>query len=258
MEMEKPKKRGRPAQLLQMAELHVFVEFLLEKNPRTELQNQVIRALQAEDFNFEMLSEAQQILVKEALKPYREHLRLKLLFDELSENLQRTTYEEKFVQLYQAYQNNELDPAKTNILKTMCTRYLRFKAQKLESTDLELYLSQIQKKEINKKRTAADHRKYQLGGAVIAAYKELGINIDTLTPDQVRKAIVRNNKIINKIEKSIIFEQIEVDLETLFFRWPIFLKVIDKLAMIEYDGEVVPEYIKEIYLALSECKADKK
>ena len=113
-------------------------------------------------------------------------------------------------------------------------------------------------KEINKKRTAADHRKYQLGGAVIAAYKELGINIDTLTPDQVRKAIVRNNKIINKIEKSIIFEQIEVDLETLFFRWPIFLKVIDKLAMIEYDGEVVPEYIKEIYLALSECKAGKK
>ena len=109
-----------------------------------------------------------------------------------------------------------------------------------------------------KKRTAADHRKYQLGGAVIAAYKELGINIDTLTPDQVRKAIVRNKKIINKIEKSIIFEQIEVDLETLFFRWPIFLKVIDKLAMIEYDGEVVPEYIKEIYLALSECKAGKK
>ena len=28
--------------------------------------------------------------------------------------------------------------------------------------------------------------------------------------------------------------------------------------MIEYEGEVVPEYIKEIYLALSECKAGKK
>jgi len=66
-----------------MAELHAFVEFLLEKEPRSELQNQVIAALQAEDFNFEMLSEAQQILVKEALKPYREHLKLQLLFDEL-------------------------------------------------------------------------------------------------------------------------------------------------------------------------------
>jgi hypothetical protein len=40
---------------------------------------------------------------------------------------------------------------------------------------------------------------------VIAAYKELGLNIDTLTPDQVRKAIVGNKRIINKIEKSIIF-----------------------------------------------------
>lgn len=258
MTQEKAKKRGRPAQLLQVAELHAFVEFLLEKDPRSKLENQVVDALQAEDFDFEMLSEAQQILVKEALKPYREHMKLKLLFDELSENPKRTDYEEKFVQLYQGYQNNELDPTKTNILKTMCTRYLKFKAQKLEYKDLELYLSQIQKKEINKKRTAADHRKYQLGGAVIAAYKELGLNIDTLTPDQIRKAIVGNKRIINKIEKSIIFEQIDMDLDTLYFRWPIFLKVIDKLAMIEYDGEVVPEYIKEIYLALSECKAGKK
>lgn len=31
MTQEKAKKRGRPAQLLQMAELHAFVEFLLEK-----------------------------------------------------------------------------------------------------------------------------------------------------------------------------------------------------------------------------------
>jgi hypothetical protein len=37
-EMEKAKKRGRPAQLLQMAELHAFVEFLLENNRRSELQ----------------------------------------------------------------------------------------------------------------------------------------------------------------------------------------------------------------------------
>jgi hypothetical protein len=95
MTQEKAKKRGRPAQLLQMAELHAFVEFLLEKDPRSELQNQVIDA-QAEDFNFEMLSEAQQILVKEALKPYREHLKLQLLFDELSENSGRLNMKKNF------------------------------------------------------------------------------------------------------------------------------------------------------------------
>ncbi|MCU4501540.1 hypothetical protein KTI59_15925, partial [Acinetobacter radioresistens] len=109
MTQEKAKKRGRPAQLLQMAELHAFVEFLLEKDPRSELQNQVIAALQAEDFNFEMLSEAQQILVKEALKPYREHLKLQLLFDELVITPGRTEYEEKFLELYQDYKKDDLD-----------------------------------------------------------------------------------------------------------------------------------------------------
>ena len=45
MTQEKAKKRGRPAQLLQIAELHAFVEFLLEKRDRSELQNQVIMSL---------------------------------------------------------------------------------------------------------------------------------------------------------------------------------------------------------------------
>ena len=150
MTQEKAKKRGRPAQLLQIAELHAFVEFLLEKRDRSELQNQVITALQTEDFNFDMLSEAQQILVKEALKPYREHLKLQLLFDELSKNPRRTEYEAKFIELFHAYQDNQLGVAELNLLKMMCTRYLNFKAQKLQYADLELYLSQIQKKDAGK------------------------------------------------------------------------------------------------------------
>ena len=258
MTQEKAKKRGRPAQLLQIAELHAFVEFLEQQEPLSDLQSQVLKALNSVDCNFEGLTQTDQVLVKEALKPYREHLKLQLLFDELSTLPKQTEYEAKFIELFHAYQNNQLGVAELNILKMMCTRYLNFKAQKLQYADLELYLSQIQKKDAGKKRKAENNRKYQLGGAVIAAYKELGLNIDTLTPDQVRKAIVGNKRIINKIEKSIIFEQIDMDLDTLYFRWPIFLKVIDKLAMIEYEGEVVPEYIKEIYLALSECKAGKK
>ena len=171
MEMEKAKKRGRPAQLLQRAELHAFVDFLLENNRRTELQNQVIDALEAEDFNFEMLSEAQKILVKEALKPYREHLKLQLLFDELSKNPRQTEYEAKFIELFHAYQDNQLGVAELNILKMMCTRYLNFKAQKLQYADLELYLSQIQKKDAGKKRKAENQRKFEVGGGVLSLYK---------------------------------------------------------------------------------------
>ena len=206
MTQEKAKKRGRPAQLLQMAELHAFVEFLSEKDPRTELQNQVIDALQAEDFNFEMLSEAQQILVKEALKPYREHLKLQLLFDELSKNPRQTEYEEKFLELYKRYQKGTLDPAETNILKTMCTRYLNFKNQKLEYSDLELYLSQIEKKDAGKKRKAENQRKFEVGGGVLSAYKVK--NDDAWDTKKFLKRVWADGYLAGKIRQTKIYKKV--------------------------------------------------
>ncbi len=206
MTQEKAKKRGRPAQLLQMAELHAFVEFLSEKDPRTELQNQVIDALQAEDFNFGMLSEAQQILVKEVLKPYREHLKLQLLFDELSKNPRQTEYEEKFLELYKRYQKDILDPAETNILKTMCMRYLNFKAQKLEYSDLELYLSQIEKKEAGKKRKAENQRKFEVGGGVLSAYKVK--NDDALDTEKFLKRVRADGYLAGQIRQTKIYKKV--------------------------------------------------
>ncbi|MFH3698777.1 hypothetical protein WAH92_22640, partial [Acinetobacter baumannii] len=82
-------------------------------------------------------------------------------------------YEEKFMELYQGYKQDGLDPVEMNILKMMCTRYLNFKAQKLEYSDLELYLGQIQKKNASEKRKAENKRKFELGGAVLAAFKKL-------------------------------------------------------------------------------------
>jgi hypothetical protein len=98
-------------------------------------------------------------------------LKLQLLFDELVRTPGRTKYEEKFLELYQDYKKDDLYPAEMNILKTMCTRYLNFKAQKLEYSDLELYLSQIQKKDAGKKRKAENQRKFEVGGGVLSLYK---------------------------------------------------------------------------------------
>ena len=237
MTQEKAKKRGRPSQLLQMAELHAFVEFLLEKDPRSELQNQVIDALQAEDFNFEMLSEAQQILVKEALKPYREHLKLQLLFDELSQNFHHTEYEEKFLELYQRYQKEDLDPAEVNILKMMCTRYLNFKAQKLEYSDLELYLSQIQKKNASEKRKAENKRKFELGGAVLAAFKKLNIDISNDTPQQITNRIANTAKFHNEVRKSLIFKDVKEYKKEYFEANKLFIQVLEGLHTWKKNGE---------------------
>ena len=237
MTVEKAKKRGRPAQLLQVAELHAFVEYLLEKDPRTDLQNQVIDALQAEDFNFEMLSEAQQILVKEALKPYREHIKLKTLFDELSILPQPTEYEAKFIQMYGNYLKGTLDPAEINTLKVMCTRYLGFKAQQLEYKDLEIYLSQMQKKEAKKKRTAEDHRKYQLGGAVIAAFKKLNIDISNEKPEQITNRIVNNKRLHDEIRKSEIFKEVLKHKKEYFDANKLFIQVLEGLHTWKKNGE---------------------
>ena len=239
MNQEKAKKRGRPAQLLQIAELHAFVEFLLEKDPRSELQNQVIDALQAEDFNFDYLSEAQQILVKEALKPYREHIKLKLLFEELSQQPKKTEYEEKFLELYQRYQKENLDPAEVNILKMMCTRYLNFKAQKLEYSDLELYLSQIQKKNASEKRKAENKRKFELGGAVLAAFKKLNIDISNDTPQQITNRIVNTTKLHNDVRKSLIFKDVKTYKNEYFESNKLFIQVLEGLHTWKKDGELL-------------------
>ena len=239
MTQEKAKKRGRPSQLLQMAELHAFVEFLLEKDPRSELQNQVIDALQAEDFNFDYLSEAQQILVKEALKPYREHIKLKLLFEELSQQPKKTEYEEKFLELYQRYQKENLDPAEVNILKMMCTRYLNFKAQKLEYSDLELYLSQIQKKNASEKRKAENKRKFELGGAVLAAFKKLNIDISNDTPQQITNRIVNTTKLHNEVRKSLIFKDVKTYKNEYFESNKLFIQVLEGLHTWQKGGELL-------------------
>lgn len=241
MTLEKTKKRGRPAQLLQVAELHAFVEYLLEKDPRTDLQNQVIDALQAEDFNFEMLSESHQILVKEALKPFREHLKLKLLFDELSILPKLTEYEATFIALFKSYQNKELGTSELNILKTMCTRYLNFKAQKLEYGDLELYLSQIQKKEAGKKRKAENQRKFELGGAVLAAFKKMNRKI----PDdisQVTNLITCNDNFWKKISQTDIYQAVCKHEDSYSKRVELLIKVLEGLATYKYKDQKLFEY----------------
>ena len=254
MTQEKAKKRGRPAQLLQIAELHAFVEFLLEKRDRSELQNQVITALQTEDFNFDMLSEAQQILVKEALKPYREHLKLKLLFEELNNLPLKTEYEQKIVDLYQDDQKGNLDLAERNILKTMCTRYYRFKAQQLKLKDLELYLSQIQKKDEGKKRKAENQRKFEVGGGVLSAYKIK--NDDALDTEKFLKRVQADRYLAGKLRQTKIYQKVwasdlnnKEKLELLF-------EVLNQLALYGNKGETVKFVDFAIEKAQTKLKTD--
>lgn len=239
MEMEKAKKRGRPAQLLQIAELHAFVEFLEQQEQLSDLQSQVLKALNSVDCNFEGLTQTDQVLVKEALKPYREHLKLKLLFEELNNLPLKTEYEQKFLDLYELFQKNALDQMELNILKTLATRYLNFKAQKLEYSDLELYLSQLQKKDAGKKRKAENQRKFELGGAVLVAFKKLNIDISNDTPQQITNRIVNTTKFHNEVRKSLIFKDVKTYESEYFKANKLFIQVLEGLHTWQKGGELL-------------------
>jgi len=224
MALDKSKRRGRPAQLLQIAELHAFVDYLSQKKDRSDLQNDVIAMLRIEKFNFESLSV----------------------------QYPQTAYERKFVQLFEAYRDNALSGADFNILKTMATRYLSFKAHKLEFSDLELYLSQIQKKEANKKRTAENHRKFELGGAVLAAFKELGIDISQDTPEQVKNRIQNTKTFHDDVMKSKIYQEVNSYKNGYFERNKLFNQVLEGLNTWKKDGELLS--VIEIKKALAKSQ----
>lgn len=223
------RKRGRPAQIIQVAELHSFVEFILTKKERSTLENQVIEALKKEQFNFDLLSEAQQILVKEALKPYRQHMKLTLLFDELSTKTQRSEYEEKFIKLYRRYVDDRLQKTELAILKTMCLRYLNFKAHKLDYHDLDVYLNQIQQKDAKKKRSKEDQRRYQLGDAVLMAFEKLHIDSSQDTPEDITNLIVNISRFHHQVGQSSIFKQVRQYEDNYFKSQRIFLEVLEGL-----------------------------
>lgn len=229
METVKVKKRGRPAQLLQVAELKSFVEYLEKKTELSEVERSFMASLINVDYRFEELSDVHQVLLKEALKPYREHLKLQLLFEELSQNSSHTEYERKFLQLYYRHQENNLTLSEINIIKVMCNRYQKFKAQKLEYKDLEFYLSQIQKKEQGQQRRAENQRKFELGGAVLAAYKKLDIDISSDTSDQIANRIVNASRFHNKVRETKIFAEVKKHKSDYFEANRLFIQVLGGL-----------------------------
>lgn len=239
MDTVQAKKRGRPAQLLQAAELQAFVEYLSKKQNLSAVEQSFFDSLVAQNYQFDKLSEPHQVLLKEALKPYREHFKLRLLFEELSKKLSHTDYEKKFMRDYERYLQNNLDASEINIMKVMCNRYQKFKTQKLAVEDLEFYLSQIQKKEIGQQRRAENHRKFELGGAVLAAYKKLNIDISKVTPEQVANQIVNTTEFNTQIKETIIFKEIAGYESGYFKRNKQFIDVVERFAFWGKSGESV-------------------
>jgi hypothetical protein len=245
MQNSESKKRGRPALLLNKAELIAYIEYVKKHNVRDQVTQNAVHEIQASQFEMQNLSPTALVILKQAIKPFRELQKVELLYQELSKTTSHDFFEKKFVELYQQYQRHSEDQT-LNLLKTMATQYLRFKDNKADENSLKLYLSQLEKKENKAKRNADNKKKFELGGALLALLKTKNLNVTQLTAEQIIRALFSEDMHFNLANcNTIIFqEMLNVGLSGIEAR-ALFPVVLDQLTNYN-DEDGLPIYLKEI------------
>jgi arginyl-tRNA--protein-N-Asp/Glu arginylyltransferase len=238
-------KRGRPALLLNKAELMAYVDHVKKYNIRDQVTQNAVREIQASQFEMQNLSPTALVIVKQAIKPFRQLQKVELLYQQLSKSTSHDFFEKKFVELYQQYQRTPEDQT-LNILKTMATQYVRFKDNKADENSLKLYLNQLEKKENKAKRNADNKKKFELGGALLALLKTKNMNVTQLTAEQIIRALFSEDMHFNLANcNTIIFqEMLNVGLSGIEAR-ALFPVVLDQLTNYN-DEDGLPIYLKEI------------
>ena len=84
--------------------------------------------------------------------------------------------------------------------------------------------------EAQRKRNIENQRKYELGGAVLAAFKQLNIDISQSTPDQIKNRIINNKNFVDKVKNTKIFNEVKKYQDNYFNREKLFVDVIQGLA----------------------------
>lgn len=251
MQNSESKKPGRPALLLNKAELMAYVDHVKKYNIRDQVTQNAVHEIQASQFEMQNLSPTALVIVKQAIKPFRELQKVELLYQQLCKTTSHDFFQKKFVELYKQYQRHPEDQT-LNILKTMATQYLRFKDNKVDENSLKLYLSQLEKKENKAKRNADNKKKFELGGALLALLKTKNIDVTKLTAEQIIRALFSQDMHFNLANcNTIIFQEMlnvglsDTQAKTLF---PL---VLDQLT--DYrDEDGLPIYLKEIIKAMSQ------
>ena len=91
--------------------------------------------------------------------------------------------------------------------------------------------------EAQKKRNEENRRKYEIGGAVLAAFKKLDINIEVDTPEQIHNRIVNSQQFVSKVKRTIIFKQVAQHQQNQFKQRDLFFDVIEGLSNWKYDDK---------------------
>jgi len=103
------KKRGRPALLLNQLELKAYVDYVRKYKIWDQVTQNAVREIQASQFEMQNLSPTALVIVKQAIKPFRELQKVELLYQQLCKTTSHDFFQKKFVELYQQYQSTRED-----------------------------------------------------------------------------------------------------------------------------------------------------
>lgn len=98
--------------------------------------------------------------------------------------------------------------------------------------------------EAQKKRNAENKLKYELGGAVLAARKELGLSIDYLEPEKIKNSIINNQRFYSMISQTTLYQYIHSRTGNHFQSRELLVQVIEGLC--EYTDHDLELYVLEV------------
>lgn len=102
MQNSESKKRGRPALLLNQLELKAYVDYVRKYKIWDQVTQNAVREIQASQFEMQNLSPTALVIVKQAIKPFRELQKVELLYQQLC----KTTSHDFFQKSSSSYINN--------------------------------------------------------------------------------------------------------------------------------------------------------
>ena len=228
--------RGRPAKVLSSKDLFELEEFLmnldfLKKNQQRantilhskeydELDEKDLRLLKIVHREKVQFEQRQRLITQIQLKQSNKQ---PLLANEIEilQLLEKEQDQETFFRLDRALQSyQKLEKAALDDRIRLENEHRREVLRKTAKT-----LSEAQRK-----RNIENQRKYELGGAVLAAFKQLNMDISQSTPDQIKNRIINNKNFVDKVKNTKIFNEVKKYQDNYFNREKLFVDVIQGLA----------------------------
>ena len=241
--------RGRPTKILTPNDIEALEQFLqqlpfLKKNqqqalsllsqshgPFDEIQLKLLKTVDREKNQYQ----ARHVLIEHIQLKQKNQQPLYANEIEILGLLQQDMDQDNFFRLDRALESYQ------KIEKATLEDRIR-----VEKEDRRKLLKKTSKEltEAQKKRNAENKLKYELGGAVLAAWKELRIPIENIEAEKVKNSIINNQRFYDMISQTTLYQYIHPITGNYFQTRKLLVQVINRLC--KYTSNDVKLYVTEV------------